>query len=290
MNLIKVMMLYPGFLKKAVTFSYDDGTMFDEKLIGIMRQNGLKATFNLVSACFDDKERFWKRCVKSEEELKRIYDVDGIEVATHCFSHPAPDRIPLSDVAWEILRDREYLEGVFDRQIRGFAYPYGGVNDDNARILSKCGIKYGRTVVSTHTFDLPQNPLKLNPTCHHDDPALFELAEKFINETPVPWADPWLFYIWGHAYEFHDNNNWDRIEKLASLLGGKEDIWYATNMEIVAYQEAFGRLVYSANGKRIHNPTALCIYLHIEMRSDHDEGKSIAIKPGETVDLETCFS
>ena len=43
---------FPEFRRKAVTLSYDDGTIYDEKLIGILNQYGLKATFNLNSGLF----------------------------------------------------------------------------------------------------------------------------------------------------------------------------------------------------------------------------------------------
>ena len=47
MNLRKC---YPEGRRKAVTLSYDDGVTYDEHLIAIMKQYGLKGTFNLNSA------------------------------------------------------------------------------------------------------------------------------------------------------------------------------------------------------------------------------------------------
>ena len=40
---------FPKFSRKAATLSYDDGVIFDEKLIGILNRYGLKATFNINS-------------------------------------------------------------------------------------------------------------------------------------------------------------------------------------------------------------------------------------------------
>ena len=42
-------MRFPGGRMKAFTMSYDDGVEQDRKLIGIMRKNGVKVTFNLSS-------------------------------------------------------------------------------------------------------------------------------------------------------------------------------------------------------------------------------------------------
>ena len=42
--------LFKGGRKQAATFSYDDGTLHDERLIEIFNRCGIKATFNLNSA------------------------------------------------------------------------------------------------------------------------------------------------------------------------------------------------------------------------------------------------
>ena len=44
---IKFTLLYPNFKRKAVTFSYDDGTLHDRKLVKIFNDNGYRGTFNL---------------------------------------------------------------------------------------------------------------------------------------------------------------------------------------------------------------------------------------------------
>ena len=66
---------------------------------------------------------------------------------------------------------------------------------------------------------------------------------------------PMLFYVWGHAYEFEINDNWQRIEDLIEKVGGQADIWYATNIEIYDYARAYERLLFSADGKRVYNPS-----------------------------------
>jgi hypothetical protein len=62
-----------------------------------------------------------------------------------------------------------------------------------------------------------------------------------------------LFYIWGHSFEFDRNDNWQHLEDICGVLANKEDIWYATNIEIYEYVKAYDALVYSADGKRVYN-------------------------------------
>lgn len=71
-------------------------------------------------------------------------------------------------------------------------------------------------------------------------------------------------YVWGHSYEFTRDNNWELIEEFCSMVGGKEDIWYATNIEIVDYMDAAKRLYYTAAGDKVYNPSAQSVWLEIE--------------------------
>ena len=41
--------------------------------------------------------------------------------------------------------------------------------------------------------------------------------------------------FWGHSYEFDNNDNWEVIENFAEYIGGRDDVWYATNIEIYDY-------------------------------------------------------
>jgi len=83
-------------------------------------------------------------------------------------------------------------------------------------------------------------------------------------------------YIWGHSLEFDRNNNWDHMEAICSKLSGNPDIWYATNIEICDYVQAYKSLIYSADGHKVYNPTLLTIWLDVD-------GKLHTIKSGETI-------
>ena len=93
---------------------------------------------------------------------------------------------------------------------------------------------------------------------------------------------PRLFYIWGHSYEFDNNdgyNSWEHIENLCEKLSGKDGVWYATNIEIYDYIEAYNRLVWSAEGRRVYNPTVIEVFFELNGK------QMISVKPGETVEL-----
>ena len=264
---------FPNGLEKALTLSYDDGVEEDIRLIEIMKKYGLKGTFNLNSGLYVEEghyansdKAYGRRMTR--EQVTALYTQEGMEPALHGLTHPFLETLPKAQVAYEIVKDRDNIEKQFDRIVRGMAYPYGTYSDDVVRVLEDCGICYCRTIKNTRKFDLPTDWLRLNPTCHHNDPLLMDMAKQFTENAPAEGRQPWLFYLWGHSYEFPRDNTWERIEEFAKAVGHKDDVWYATNIEIYEYIENFKRLVFSMDMTRV--------IFH---------QKLYTVKPGETLRL-----
>ncbi len=266
-------MRFPGFKLRALTLSYDDGVIYDEKLIDIMSRYGLKGTFNLNVGYFSRGERYL-----SKDDAFKLYHDSGQEIAVHGYNHLRLAEVPKAVAVNDIISDRLALEEMFGTVITGMAYAYGSYNDEVVEVLKACGISYARTVTSTGAFDIPNDWFRLPATCHHDDARLMDLAKEFLAGEKRKVPNPELFYLWGHSYEFNDNNNWHIIEEFASYISGHEDVWYATNGEIYQYVKAFDSLIYSADGKKVYNPTVTTLYMK-------DGESTYIINPGETVKL-----
>ena len=243
---------------KALTLSYDDGVEQDEKLVSIVEKYGLKGTFNINSGCFPaDNIEYAPGTIHRRMPLKKLMDVyskSNWEIAAHAYTHASLVGLPANVASNEILQDRKELEKLFNTVIRGFAYPYGAYDDRSVEILRNCGICYARTVHSTHDFRVPQDWLRMPATCHHNDPELMKLAERFVGTEKCGY--PMLFYLWGHSYEFEVQNNWEVIEEFAKAVSGKDDIWYATNIEIYDYCHAFSQLIFNTEMTICINPTS----------------------------------
>lgn len=254
---MNIFMRFPEGKAKALTLSYDDGVIQDKRLVETLKPYGIKATFNINSGKFSESAVSVKGRM-SEEQAKELYKNSGHEIAVHSLTHPSLEKLPLPIAVDEVVEDRKNLENIFGGVIRGMAYPYGTYSDALIDMLKKVGIAYSRTVISTHDFRIPTDWLKLTATCHHNDSLLFELTDKFINAIPDSerWSrQPLLFYLWGHSYEFDNDNNWNIIEEFAEKIGNREDIWYATNIEIYDYIEAYNNLKFSVSGNTVYNPS-----------------------------------
>ena len=273
-------MRWPGFRRKALTLSYDDGVIFDKKLIDIMLKHGIKGTFNINSGLFP-AETGGRRMTK--DEAYELYTRSGMEVAVHGVKHLELTAVNDAVAVNDIVNDRVALENLVGPIVDGMAYAYGSYNDGVVDILKQCGIKYARTVDKTDAFEIPEDFLRWHPTYHHRLPKLMQLAHEFIENEggPSMYAKrPLLFYLWGHSYEFNDQNNWEIIEEFAEYMGGRDDVWYATNGEIYKYAKAFDSLRYSADGTLVYNPTSTDVYA-CYYNKDHiiPAGKTVNVSP-----------
>lgn len=226
--------------QKAITFSYDDGIESDRKLVEILNRYGMKCTFNLNTGIQSRESHF-------EIEGKEIYRMDqetigdlyaGHEIAVHGLTHRAPADMTEEEMDQEFLTDIDNITRIYGQKPVGMAYAYGAYDQATVDYLQRHGIKYGRTVEATHGFAVPENPILLKATCHHDDEQLFELAQQFLESEPAP-GEQQLFYIWGHSYEYYVKDNWDRLEKLCRMFADRRDIFRGTNRECL---EMFGAI------------------------------------------------
>lgn len=274
----RIYMRFPEGKSKAVTLSYDDGGEQDRRLIEIMKKNGLKGTFNINSELYAPEGTVYpegtiKRRM-SKSMAQELYINSGMEVAAHGLTHPYLEQLPENICTYEVLQDRINLEEDFGMFVRGMAYPFGTTSDSVVEVLKKCGIVYSRTTETTGKFDIPTEWLKLPATCRHNNPRLMDLAKKFVEKAGE--RNPALFYLWGHSYEFDLDDNWDVIEGFAEYIGNRDNIWYATNIEIYDYVEAYKQLIFSGKGKKIFNPTNTILYFEID-------NQMFCINPGDTI-------
>lgn len=257
--------LYPNDKAKALTFSYDDNQVHDKKLVEIFNKYGVRGTFHVNSGILDNGG-FVKK-----SEVKDLYK--NHEIACHGVEHKNLTGLSRPQMVRELVEDRKTLEGLSGYLVQGLSYAFGNYNSEVKEVVKSVGIKYSRTVNSTHGYYPPIDFLEWHPTCHHDDPQLMSLGEGLLNAPD--YIELPLMYVWGHSFEFARNNNWEVIEKFAELMSGKEDIWYATNMELYTYITATRSLEYTMDGKMVYNPTAITVYF------EHN-GEKMELKPGET--------
>lgn len=276
---------FPEGRSKAFTMSYDDGCPQDLRFSDTITNFGLKCTFNMNCDKLHDVNL-------TADEVREHFISRGHEIAVHGAEHRAEGSIRPIDGIRDILDCRLELESKYDMIIRGMAYPDSGITrfSNNAqyenikKYLADLDIAYSRTLgADNNMFMLPSDWYAWVPTAHHVNPKLTEYIDEFLNFdiTSCYSANrhPRLFYLWGHSYEFDRNNNWELLDTICEKISGKDDIWYATNIEIYDYVNAYNSLVYSADGTIIYNPTLFKIWFDID-------GKLYSIDSGKTLKIQ----
>ena len=276
---------YPEGKCKAVTLSYDDGAKADERFALTINRYGLKCTFNLIGSRVEQNNDMDNDFIRREVLAK------GHEIANHGYLHKAQDSVTELEGLRDLLDSRLSLEREFGIIVRGMAYPDREINrkrqpqsyDAIKQRLREVGIVYSRSLNNDNDdFLLPDDWYEWMPTAKHKNPKIFEYIEKFLSLDVEHLYEasraPRLFYMWGHAFEFDRDDNWELLDKIGEALGGHDDVWYATNMEIYEYVEAYRSLVYSADRTIVYNPTLITVWFSFD-------GKIYSIAPGETMRL-----
>ncbi len=279
---------FPEGRFKALTLSYDDGVMHDRRLCDTATKNGIKLTLNVNSGSMPSDGGHWRM---SADEILEITEPGGHEIALHGDRHVALGKANAFCGINEVLECRKQLERRYGKIIRGYAYADSGIREmingipksEIKSYLKALGVAYARSTWGDNDkFLLPEDFYEWVPTAHHNNPNLMIFLEKFINMKLDDYAGarmPRLFYLWGHSFEFDRNNNWEILESFCERAGGMEDIWYATNIEICDYVNAFRLLMFTVDGDIVHNPTSTKIWFELDK-------KPYVIEPGETIRCE----
>jgi peptidoglycan/xylan/chitin deacetylase (PgdA/CDA1 family) len=190
---------FPDDKRIAVTTSWDDGRVYDRRIVAAFNEWGLKGTFNLNSSLLSRTGHPLPEESRGYLEACEVRDLfAGHEVAVHSATHPHLPRLDHGQIAAEVLDDRRALEDLVGYPVRGMAYPFGTYNTRVIEVLRSLGIVYRRTTENRDPCFPPAEPLAWASTMHQ------------FSEQPSPLPDRWeqfyagksygkVFYVWGTA-------------------------------------------------------------------------------------------
>ncbi len=268
---------FPEGRTHAVTFSYDDGRIQDKRLVEILNKYSLKGTFHLNSCNMPAVYPFLKDAkYVSPDEIKDVYR--GHEVSCHTVTHPFLCDTPDAAIVGEITDNKEFIEKYSGQIVRGMSYPFGQYDERVINICRACGMEYSRTASSSFSFSLPLDFMRWQPSFHHSH-LTNDTVDSFLARPLCP--APRLLYIWGHSYEFDECNDadaWKKFEDFCSYVSGRNEIWYATNIEFYDYVCAARSLRFSADCSIVYNPSSCDVWFSAD-------GRDICVKGGATSEL-----
>lgn len=214
-------------ITKYLALSFDDGTPNDERLVPLLNQYGIKATFHLNASMIPLDGRIGPYDRLPLDRLRHLYT--GHEIASHSNTHPDLTQLSDEQIQEEIEKDIDGLNMYFTQKTIGFAYPFGTFNPRVIDQLKKTPIFYARTIRESHRFDLPKDLYLLDPTCHFSDDQLMRLTDVFLTDD----KESRFFLIWGHSYELKTKEDWIRFETFLKRIAHHESIFYGSILDCI---------------------------------------------------------
>ena len=234
--------------KKYFAWSFDDGLEQDKRIIEILKEYGLGATFHLNSGLFGDKTYegrignlgmtekpasdfdpnarhllpYVPHFRIPEDEVVQVYD--GFEIASHTCHHANLAKCTEEVRHKEIAEDVKTLSEKFGQKVVGFAYPYGVGAKHSRGALQAAGVQYARLATTKPGFRFPEDPLATPLTCWHISAKAFERLDAFFN---TETEEDLFFLMFAHGYEFDfgtKESNWDKFRQICEAVAARDDV------------------------------------------------------------------
>lgn len=226
-------------MKVKVAQCYDDGVATDIKFIEILRKYNAKATFNLCPGLLPQTERIephrvapdftgwsYKGFRGGHVAISELHDIYGdFEVASHCWQHENAGVVEDEVFIESAVKTKDFLEEIFQRPCRGFAYPNSRHTPSTEKLLEEAGFAYARTVDNTDDIRNCSSLMIFKPNCHFMGPDFIERFQKA--------KATGMFYFWGHTYELTDEPAlWEQFEKNLAFISNDPDVEWVNVIDL----------------------------------------------------------
>ena len=288
---------FPGWVRKSISFTIDDGVIqWDKKFIDIVKKGGIKGTFNISGFHFEKL---------SVEGYRELYE--GYEIANHVRLHP----FAIKDGVEYVIKDTacpesaevntdlypfEGEEGVYyimttkgwrkiasteayirltleaNEQIKqvfgdnfpiGFVWPFHLQSNkelfERLKMLGFYALRMTGASYDTTGFALPKD--RTQWTYNANNVTLLDTAKLYREYPDDGELKTFIFGL--HSSDYQKSKNWCDLEKFTDEYGNRPDeFWYATNYEIFAYEDAVKSAIVREN--EVENPSDVALYIKID--------------------------
>jgi len=235
-----------GPARVVVTTSWDDGHVLDLKLAEFLRRYGIRGTFYVApeneEIAPNDRLSAAHVCSLAEE----------FEIGAHTLTHRHLTKLSDAEAWREIAGSKRALEALLGTPVASFCYPAGKYRARHARMVHDAGFYCARTVrrftissgtdrwrlaTSVHTYDHWLDAWKLLWFVRFNVRAFLRLYRRWDLQAIALFnrvrERGGVFHLWGHSLELEYHDAWERLERVLRHIGGRTDVTYVTNRELV---------------------------------------------------------
>jgi len=198
-------------MTKLIATSWDDGLESDKRLLDILDQAMVRASFALSPGRYiecsipndvRDVEKYGMLISSSDMQMYL-----GHDICNHTGTHR---EMNASDIQcnFEIWLGKIILEDVFEREVPGIVWPYGVFNDECMKYARSIGHTFGRTTPAANRHWQPGSYSNWNIV-----PTHWRTPIKTILESPHTHLA-----LYGHTYELRNEDDWAHLTDLYYVL------------------------------------------------------------------------
>lgn len=203
-------------MAKYFLLSFDDGTVYDRRLVELLNKYGIRGTFNLNSGLEDFVWYYEDRFPIRRQILSEVGNLyRGHEIASHSLHHPWLNTLTPPQISREIGADCEALKKIFALPEIGFGVPFTACGEREIKTIRKF-TRYIRLSEFAEGFALPRDPYHIPIHALYNDPDIREKLTRFAEND----LEDALFVMAGHSYELEVLNHWGYMEELLLFLSG----------------------------------------------------------------------
>lgn len=247
----KCLVTYPNFSTKAFTVSIDDGSSSDSLIMPIMKQYGIKGTFNLT-----------------QNVPSNIYDYkhENFEIANHTTHiEMYSGNYSYDDCVASIADAHSAILSKARVDSQGVIWPYRAPKNlsfwkDLYAYVSQ-RYEYARETGETYGFSAPLDWMQWSATAWSDNWRTY--TDKFIKAEYTDELQ--MLALAGHAFDQPQGeaSMSELCKYVFSTIASDENIWKATNIELCKYIKATKQLEISS--KNVYNPSKdTAVYMIID--------------------------
>lgn len=129
--------------EKPIILTFDDGYGdFYTDVFPILKKYQMKATAYIVSGVLD------KLNYMTKAQVKEIAESGLVEIAAHTVSHKNLKFVSEETARFEIQASKVQLETLIGKEVKNFAYPYGGLSDVAEQLVRSAGYRSAVSVIA----------------------------------------------------------------------------------------------------------------------------------------------
>lgn len=203
-------------MAKYFLLSFDDGSVYDGRLVQLLNRYGIRGTFNLNSG-LEDFVWYYEDSFPVRRQIlsETVQQYRGHEVASHSLHHVWLNTLSPPQISREIGEDCEAIKRIFGLQEIGFGVPFTACSEREIRLIRRF-VRYIRLSEFAETYAFPEDPYHIPIHGLYHDPDIFEKLQNFARSD----QEDALFVLAGHSYELEALQHWQYMEQLLQYIAG----------------------------------------------------------------------